>query len=142
LVGNAPPAPEPTSIPDEFEPVRVVTCEGSDGTNENANWIEEHRQGDLTAVLAGYALPTDPLRTTQINGVDLRTCMVDQMTPPIVWLVDAQGLAMRPELPTGDCGEYKWHAITAIRALPVTGRIEHRIPLSPTMEARFNGEPG
>ncbi|PTR28996.1 hypothetical protein C8K36_103368 [Rhodococcus sp. OK519] len=130
LVGSAPPAPEPTSIPDDFEPVRVVTCEGSDGTDENATWIEEHRQGDLSAVLAGYELPTDPLKTTRINGVDQRTCYIDQMTPPIVWLVDTQGLAMRPELPTGECGEYKWVAINAIRALPVTETISHMIPVA------------
>lgn len=130
LVGTAPPAPEPTSIPDDFEPVRVVTCEGSDGTDENVTWVEEHRQGDLSAVLAGYELPTDPLKTTRINGVDVRTCRVDQMTPPVVWLVDAHGLAMRPALPTGECGEYKWDAITAIRALPVTQTIGHLIPVA------------
>lgn len=130
LVGSAPPAPEPTSIPDDFEPVRVVTCEVSDGTDENATWIEEHRQGDLSAVLAGYELPTDPLATTQINGVDVRTCRIDQPTPPVVWLVDAQGLAMRPILPTGWCGGYKWDAITAIRALPVTETVSHMIPVA------------
>lgn len=130
LVSEAPPAPQPTAIPPDFEPVRVVTCERSDSTDANVTWIEQHRQDDLTAVLAGYELPTDALRTTQINGVDVRTCRVDQMTPPIVWLVDAQGLAMRPALPTGGCGEYKWDAITAIHALPVTQTIGHLIPVA------------
>lgn len=143
LPQDAPPVPDPMPIPDGFEPVRVVTCEGAwnDGTEADVvehavTWVEEHREGDMTAVLAGYRLPSAP-------PPEERTCLIDQMTPPIVWLVDENGLGMRPPgLPTGECGAFKWDAITAIRALPVTERIEHRILLSPTMEARFNGEPG
>lgn len=142
LTQTAPPVPDPMPIPDGFEPVRVVTCEGAwnNGTDaevvdHTVTWVEEHREGDMTAVMAGYRLPSEPLEEQH--------CYIDQVTPPIVWLVDENGLGMRPPwLPTGECGAFKWDAITAIRALPVTERIEHQIPLSQSMEARFNGEPG
>ncbi|WP_430330819.1 hypothetical protein [Rhodococcus sp. ACT016] len=135
LPQDAPPVPDPMPIPDDFVPVSVVTCEGDWSTgvadDHTVSWVEEHRQGDVSAVLAGYALPTDPVKTTRINGVDQRICLVDQAIPPVVWLVDAQGSAMRPVLPTGECGESKWDAITAIRALPVTTTIVHQIPAAP-----------
>jgi len=129
-------------IPDGFEPVRAVTCEGAwnNGTGAEVvdhavTWVEEHREGDMTAVLAGYRLPSEPPQ-------EELTCLTDQLMPPIVWLVDDHGMGMRaPGLPTGECGVFQWDAITAIRALPRTERIVHRIPLSPMMEARFNGEP-
>ncbi|NKR42445.1 hypothetical protein GS503_16750 [Rhodococcus hoagii] len=138
-----PSVPDPMPIPDGFEPVGVVTCEGAwdNGTETGVvdhavTWVEEHREGDMTAALAGYRLPSEP-------PPDELTCLTDQPTPPIVWLVDENGLGMRPPwLPTGECGAFKWDAITAIHALPVTERIEHRITLSPAMAARFNGEPG
>ncbi|QBJ97133.1 hypothetical protein ERC79_15130 [Rhodococcus sp. ABRD24] len=134
LPQTAPPAPEPMPIPAGFAPVRVVTCENDSGPGTGADtaaWIEEQREGDLTAVLEGYALPSDPPQTTRINGVDERTCFVDQPNPPIVWLVDDRGLGMRPTLPVDDCGGFKWDAITAIRALPLVERIVHQVPMSP-----------
>ncbi|MFM1726769.1 hypothetical protein ABI214_10290 [Prescottella soli] len=134
---TAPPVPDPMPIPHGFAPVRVVTCEGdwdAGVADHTVSWVEEHRQGDMTTVLAGYALPSEP--------IEEQTCRADQLTPPEVWLVDERGLGLRaPGLPTGECGVFKWDAITAIRALPLTERIVHRIPVSPTMEARFRGEP-
>ncbi|MGG7099725.1 hypothetical protein [Rhodococcus sp. 24CO] len=95
------------------------------------SWVEERREGNMDAVIAGYRLTSDA-------PTEPRTCMVDQPTPPIVWLVDDQGLGLRaPDLPTGECGAFKWDAIVAIRELPVTERIVHLIPVSPTVEARF-----
>lgn len=142
LPQTTPPVPDPMPIPDDFEPVRVVTCEGAWNRGETAevvdhsvSWVEEHREGDMTAVLAGYRLPSEP-------PPEELTCLTDQLTPPEVWLVDENGLGLRtPRLPTGECGVFKWDAITAIRSLPLTERIVHQIPLSPMMEARFNGEP-
>jgi hypothetical protein len=130
----AAPVPEPRPIPADFVPVRVVTCEGdwSAGVVEHSvSWVEERREGNMDAVIAGYRLPSDA-------PPEVRTCFVDQPTPPIVWLVDDQGLGLlAPDLPTDACGGYKWDAITVIRALPVTERIVHLIPVSPTIEARF-----
>lgn len=139
---TTPAVPDPMPIPESFEPVRVVTCAGAWNRGETAevvdhtvSWVEEHRQGDMTAVLAGYRIPSEP-------PPEELTCLTDQSTPPEVWLVDENGLGLRPPgLPTGECGVFKWDAITAIRALPLTERIVHQIPLSPMMEARFNGEP-
>ncbi|RDI17596.1 hypothetical protein DEU38_12239 [Rhodococcus sp. AG1013] len=139
LPQTAPPVPDPMPIPDDFAPVRVVTCvddgDASVADDHTVSWVEERRGGDMTAIIAGYRLPSEP--------PDEQPCRIDQPTPPIVWLVNENGLGLRaPGLPTGECGAFKWDAITAIRALPLTERIVHRIPLSPTMEARFNGEPG
>lgn len=128
------PVPEPRPVPADFVPVRVVTCEGdwSAGVVEHSvSWVEERREGNMDAVIAGYRLPSD-------TPPEIRTCIVDQATPPIVWLVDGQGLGLlAPDLPTNECGAFKWDAITAIRELPVTERIVYLIPVSPTVEARF-----
>lgn len=134
LPQTAAPVPEPRPIPSDFAPVRVVTCEGdwNAGVAEHSvSWVEERREGNMDAVIAGYRLPSD-------TPPEIRTCIVDQPTPPIVWLVNDQGLGLlAPDLPTDACGGYKWDAITVIRALPVTERIVHLIPVSPTIEARF-----
>ncbi|RVW08016.1 hypothetical protein EGT67_19015 [Prescottella agglutinans] len=140
LPQEAPPAPDPMPIAADFVPVRAVVCEGDWGSgvadDHTVSWVEERREGDMTAVLAGYALPSDP-------PPEQLTCLADQPTPPIVWLVDESGLGMRaPGLPTGECGVFKWDAITAIRELPLTERIVHRIPVSPGTESLFRGEPG
>jgi len=133
LPQSTPPAPDPMPIPAGFEPTRVVTCDGdwdAGVVNHTVAWVEEHRAGNLDAVLAGYALPSEPR--------DRQTCAVDQPTPPVVWLVDDSNMGMRaPELPTGECGAFKWDAITAIQDLPVTERIVHRIPVAPEVEARW-----
>ena len=133
LPQSTPNAPDPMPIPAGFEPTRVVTCDGdwdAGVVNHTVAWVEEHRTGNLEAVLAGYALPSEPR--------DQQTCTVDQRTPPIVWLVDDSNMGMRaPELPTGECGAYKWDAITAIHDLPVTERIVHQIPVAPEVEARW-----
>ncbi|MDI9917753.1 hypothetical protein [Rhodococcus sp. IEGM 1379] len=134
----AAPVPDPMPIPAEFVPVRAVTCEGdwnAGVTDHTVLWVEERREGSMDAVLAGYRLPSE-------SSFDQPRCFVNQMTPPIVWLVDDEGLGLQaPGLPTGECGVFKWEAITAIRALPLTERIVHCIPVSSKMEARFNGEP-
>lgn len=133
LPQSTPPAPDQMPIPTGFAPTRVVTCDGdwnAGVVNHTVTWVEEHRTGNLDAVLAGYALASEPR--------DLQTCTVDQMTPPIVWLVDDSNMGMRaPELPAGECGAFKWDAITAIRALPVTERIVHQISVAPEVAARW-----
>jgi hypothetical protein len=129
-IGNGVTVPEPTAIPTDFAPTAAITCEGDWGagvTVHAVSWVEEHRQGNLDAVLAGFALPSEQ------DG----TCFTDQPTPPVVWLVDDQGLGMRPVVPTGRCGEFRWDAITAIGALPLSERIVHQVPVSPEVEARF-----
>jgi hypothetical protein len=139
LPQDAPPVPDPMPIPEGFVPVRAVICEGDWNAgvadDHTVAWIEERREGDMTAVLAGYALPSYP-------PPEELTCLADQPTPPIVWLVDERGLGLRaPGLPTGECGVFKWDAITALRALPVTDRIVHRIPVSEATESLFRDEP-
>ncbi|MFC4604246.1 hypothetical protein [Rhodococcus kronopolitis] len=133
LPQSTPPAPDQMPIPAGFTPTRVVTCDGdwnAGVVDHTVSWVEEHRAGNMDAVLAGYALPSEPR--------ELQTCTVDQMTPPIVWLVDDSNRGMRPpELPTGECGAFKWDAIIAIRALPINDRIVHRIPVAPELEARW-----
>ncbi|MDH6283515.1 hypothetical protein [Prescottella agglutinans] len=133
LPQSEPPAPDQMPIPAGFAPTRVVTCEGdwnAGVVDHTVSWVEEHRAGNMDAVLAGYALPSEPR--------ELQTCTVDQMSPPIVWLVDDLNMGMRaPELPTGECGAFKWDAITAIRALPLTERIVHRVPVSPEVESHW-----
>ncbi len=139
LPQEAPPVPDPMPIPTDFVPVRAVICEGDWGAvvadDHTVGWVEERREGDMTAVLAGYALPSYP-------PPEELTCLADQPTSPIVWLVDERGLGLRaPGLPTGECGVFKWDAITAIRALPLTDRIVHRIPVSAATESLLRDAP-
>lgn len=42
----------------------------------------------MDAVIAGYRLPSE-------SSFDQPRCFVNQLTPPIVWLVDDQGLGLR-----------------------------------------------
>ncbi|MCZ4557892.1 hypothetical protein O4215_20210 [Rhodococcus maanshanensis] len=129
-IDNGVTVPEPTTIPTDFVPTAAITCEGDWGagvTDHAVSWLEEHRQGNLDAVLAGFALPSEQ------DG----TCFTDQPAPPVVWLIDDRGLGMRPVVPTGRCGGFKWDAITAIDALPLGERIVHKVPVSPEVEARF-----
>ncbi|MGW6376173.1 hypothetical protein ACWFRB_08940 [Rhodococcus sp. NPDC055112] len=128
-IRNGVTVPEPTTIPADFIPTAAITCAGDWGagvTDHAVSWVEEHRQGSLDGVLAGFA-------PSEQDG----TCFTDQPTPPAVWLVDDRGLGMRPVVPTGRCGEFKWDAITAINALPLSERIVHQIPVAPEVEARF-----
>ncbi|AQA25566.1 hypothetical protein BTZ20_0720 [Rhodococcus sp. MTM3W5.2] len=129
-IGNGVTVPEPTTIPADFVPTSAITCEGDWGagvTDHAVSWVEEHRQGNLDSVMAEFALPSEQ------DG----TCFTDQPLPPVVWLVDDRGLGMRPVVPTGRCGEFKWDAITAIDALPLRERIVHQVPVTPEVEARF-----
>ncbi|OYD70203.1 hypothetical protein [Rhodococcus sp. OK302] len=135
-VRNGVQVPELTVIPDGFVPTGAVICEfdRSVGVVDHAlSLVEMRHRGDLTAVLAAYAVPSDPRDMT---------CHVDQPMPPTVWLIDDQGLGMRPALPLGRCGEFKWEAIEAVKALPVTERIVHPIPVTPEQEAQWTDIPG
>lgn len=123
---------EPKSIPDGFTPTHVITCDfGTDGDgNDNDNgrgdgrgdhtigWVEQHRRGDLSAVLSAFRVPSGPRDPS---------CMTDQLVPPTVWLVDDRGYGMRPLVPQGTCGQYKWDAIEAVNTLPVTETIVHQV---------------
>lgn len=67
LPQTTPAVPEPMPIAQDFEPVRVVTCEGAwhrseavEVVDHTVRWTEEHYEGDMAAVLAGYRLPSEP----------------------------------------------------------------------------------
>ncbi|NMM85580.1 hypothetical protein B2J88_14575 [Rhodococcus sp. SRB_17] len=135
-VRNGVQVPDPTAIPDGFIPAGAITCDLDRSVrvvDHALSLVEMHHRGDLTAVLAAYAVPSDPRDMT---------CHVDQPMPPTVWLIDDQGLGMRPVLPQGRCGEHKWEAIEAVKALPVTERIVHPIPVTPEQEAQWTDIPG
>ncbi|MDI9901016.1 hypothetical protein QM716_14245 [Rhodococcus sp. IEGM 1409] len=117
---------EPKSIPDGFTPTQVITCDfGANGNGDVSadhmvGWVEQHHRGDLSAVLSAFRVPSD-LRDP--------SCMTDQPVPPTVWLVDDRGYGMRPHVPQGTCGQYKWDAIEAVNALPVADTIVHQVPV-------------
>jgi hypothetical protein len=134
-VRNGVQVPEQTVIPDGFVPTGAVICEFDNAAgivDHSLSLVETRHGGDLSAVLAAYAVPSEPR-----DG-----CYADQMVPPTVWLIDDQGLGMRPIVPQGRCGGYKWEAIEAVNALPVTERIVHPIPVTPEQEAQWTDIPG
>ncbi|MBT2267642.1 hypothetical protein [Rhodococcus erythropolis] len=113
---------EPQPIPDGFTPTQAITCEfsASGDAGNTAGWVEQHHRGDLSAVLSAFRVPSEPRDMT---------CVTDQPLPPTVWLADDRGYGMRPLVPQGSCGQYRWDAIEAVRGLPVTQTIVHEIPI-------------
>ncbi|MGV0155859.1 hypothetical protein ACSW29_21205 [Rhodococcus sp. GB-02] len=115
---------EPKSIPDGFTPTHVITCDfgtnGDGGGGHTVGWVEQHRRGDLSAVLSAFRVPSDPRDPA---------CMTDQPVPPTVWLADDRGYGVRPLVPQGTCGQYKWDAIEAVNTVPVTETIVHQVPV-------------
>ncbi|WP_156111983.1 hypothetical protein [Prescottella defluvii] len=135
--------PEPGTVPDDFDPVAVVTCGGGAGwtyfgadgqqpagTTETVD--EVRREGDLGDLLAALSEHSDPPGWwIEAWFGKTRRPPSDHCSPgttcPMVWLVDRDGRAIRPSIPVDRSGAPKVDARYAIARLPVVSRVEHRL---------------
>lgn len=84
-----PPAAEPAPTPEAIEARRL--------------------EGDLTALLAAFAVPNDPKWPGPCSAIGV--------VVPDVWLVDDEGWAIRPAYPVDGCGLPKPGVTEALAAL-------------------------
>lgn len=105
-------------VPDDFEPVAVyrcdpfVTVEGADATGAPAP--AERFDGDLGPLLKALDVPDD----RRSSG----PCTLELVVGPSLWLVDADGDAIRAVYPVDGCGKPKADAVVdALAALTVGG---------------------
>lgn len=81
-VRNGVQVPEPTIIPDGFIPAGAITCDldRSVGVVDHAlSLVEMRHGGDLTAVLAAYAVPSDPRdMTCHVGSANATDRMADR----------------------------------------------------------------
>lgn len=97
-------------IPADFEVVAVYVCdpvmqlelptpmEGEDPVPEVSS-DPQRLEGDFTPVLRAFEEPSDPPWPGP--------CTADMVIVPDVWLVDADGRAIRPAYPATGCGKPK-----------------------------------
>ncbi|QIH99389.1 hypothetical protein BH92_05480 [Rhodococcoides fascians A21d2] len=117
--------PIPGTIPDDFVPVAAVMCDGGETVESDGTVVyrELRRAGDLSTAIRLLNEPSEPSLT-----VDL--CPTYSIAEPEqLWLEDAQGRAMEPSVPVGECGLPKQEGIEAIRALESVDVVEHRDPV-------------
>ncbi|MCU1404364.1 MAG: hypothetical protein JWQ43_667 [Glaciihabitans sp.] len=106
------PAPAAGSIPDGFEPVAVHLCHFGGDEDADGWWssIEvESYHGDL-------ALLVDALETPDVTGY-AGACNFDYQSITPVWLVDADGDAIRVHWPLTGCDKAQPAVDDALRAL-------------------------
>jgi hypothetical protein len=120
-----PPAPRPTPtptptptlpaagrMPSGFVPVAAVRCEL--GRPDRAGTVTAVRYtGALTALLRALAQPDARIP-------DHQACPAIAVIPPVLWLVDGTGRAVRVHYPTDECGLPKGDVDKALAKLTAT----------------------
>ena len=120
--GGRLPAPRPGDIPDDFEAVAVVICReaGPDRTHGDRVVYEEARlEGDVDAVIAALT------RTSPTLPHGSSSCTFIYMRAPAIFLVDADGRAVRPQVPSDSCGHPSPDVLQALGALTETEVIQY-----------------
>lgn len=115
--------PAAGSVPESFAPVEVVFCAlgENDVVTGSITVLEEHRTGDLGATLDALAAPSRPQSW-------FSACTVSAVPPPLVWLVDDGGRAVRPLLPLEpECGLTAYGPIRAIQELNLVTSVQHAL---------------
>ncbi|MGC0367100.1 hypothetical protein ABH922_005152 [Rhodococcus sp. 27YEA15] len=118
-IPGIPPAPEAGAVPEDFTPVRVVTCSESaevEGNDPLSRRVDETvRDGDLSEIMAALSQPSRPK-----SPFSWSDCNFSLGRQPVVWLVDAQGNGIRPAIPSDrSCGMPSAAPLAAIYDLPV-----------------------
>ncbi|MGV8873518.1 MAG: hypothetical protein ACOH2Q_13400 [Rhodococcus sp. (in: high G+C Gram-positive bacteria)] len=131
------PRPAPGTVPEGFEPVAAVVCDidigdhvGADGT---VTYVERRYAGDFDSAVRELNKP--PTRHSIFDA----QCMasVEAAAPVDMWLLDADGRAVQPSYPRGDCGLDNTLGLAAILELPEVGTTEHQIRLDTAGIAYF-----
>jgi hypothetical protein len=115
-------------VPEGFVPVEAVRCDTfmmATLEDEEGLWsavTEERLAGNIDALVDALAEPSDPPRANQ-------ACTADMELVPDLWLVDAQGQAMRAAWPTNSCGKTKPGVREALDGMDVVESTQHKIKL-------------
>ncbi|MBD7993911.1 hypothetical protein H9639_01175 [Arthrobacter sp. Sa2CUA1] len=121
------PPPAAGSVPTGFVPVEVVRCGAALETTEDQDGLwsavsQEHLTGDLDKLVAALAEPSDGPRPNQ-------ACTADMEMVPDLWLLDADGQAMRAAWPTDACGKTKPGVHDVLAEMDVAGSSLHKVML-------------
>ncbi|TFD85990.1 hypothetical protein [Cryobacterium serini] len=132
LTAAHPDAPEPGTVPADFEPVaaHVCTFKGS-VVDDQGRWAAvtvETRGGDFGPLLSALALPSDQAGFNQ-------ACTADMEFVPELWLENATGEAMRAAWPRTACGKTKRATWTALDQLELTDTVKLPLVLEITRPA-------
>ncbi|ULD38825.1 hypothetical protein [Rhodococcus qingshengii] len=121
------PLPPEGKVPDNFEPTSVVTCQFLEYTDDSSEAIllQTASAGDMTNVVA------------QLNRESLKSPWFGEcptaasIPPPVVWLVDRAGSAVRVAFPVdGRCRLPLPEVYEAVVNLPVREHQLHLLPCS------------
>ncbi len=80
------------------------------------------RRGDLGPLLRALSRPSEPARADQ-------ACMAMWESRPVIYLLDAEGRAVRAQWPTTSCGFLLDGATASLAAIPTVGSTEQTVPL-------------
>jgi hypothetical protein len=124
---SAPPPPAAGSMPEAFVPVEAIRCDALMATVEDEEGLwsavtEERLAGDMDALVDALAQPSDQPRANQ-------ACTADMELVPDLWLVDAQGQAMRAAWPTNSCGKTKPGVREILGGMDVVESTQHKLEL-------------
>lgn len=117
--------PTPGTIPAEFVPTIAVMCEGGDTVEPDGTVVyrELRRSGDFSTAIHLLNEPSERALTADL-------CPTYSVAEPVqLWLEDAQGRAVEPTVPIGECGLPKQDGIIAIGAIEPTDVVEYREPV-------------
>lgn len=123
------PSPLPGAIPDGFEPVAAITCDpwhsSTVGPDLTVTFYEHRWTGDFTEVVKNLKRPSEGQR------LDQDTCPVASLAAlPDLWLINSDGLAMRPSYPVDECN-FAWiRGLRDVERLDEVATIEHRVQLT------------
>lgn len=131
------PRPAPGTVPDGFEPVTAVVCDidigdhvAADGT---VTYVERRYAGDFDTAVRELNRP--PTRRSIFDTQCLESALA--AAPVDMWLLDADGRAVQPSYPRGDCGLDNTLGLAEILELPEVGTTEHQIRLDTAGIAYF-----
>lgn len=119
--------PAAGSIPADFVPFEAILCTAGLETVEDQDGVwsavaEERLGGNLDALVAALAEPSDGPRPNQ-------ACTADMELVPDLWLLAADGKAMRAAWPTDSCGKTKPGVRGVLADLDVLGSSLHKLSL-------------
>lgn len=122
----APDAPSPGAVPDGFVATSVLACaDGGELLDSSGTWTSvraSRLEGDVGALVAALRLPSSRAKATA-------SCAAESTTVPQVWLVDALGTAVRPQLPTDACGQVRAEVRRAVDRLQTTDVVSYPVAL-------------
>ncbi|WP_449385723.1 hypothetical protein [Cellulomonas soli] len=121
-------APAAGRVPSDFVAVSVLAC-ALDGTLRDSEGVwsavtATRLEGDLDALVTALSRPS----TSPTQGSPA-ACVPPDQIPPVLWLVDAMGRAVRAAWPTDPCGAPQPGVDDALGALQETGSDTYRAVL-------------